>query len=90
MFRIVQEALSNIAKHARAKNVTVTVAFVRGRLRLVVADDGVGFSVPGSRRVTARGGWGLSTMRERAEAAGGRLHIESRRGVGSRIVFEME
>ena len=70
-YRVVQEALSNVVKHAHAKVANVTVATVEGELRITVADDGRGFdpAVP----VT---GFGLVGMRERIDIAGGALAIE--------------
>jgi signal transduction histidine kinase len=72
VYRVVQEALTNVAKHARAGHVTVTVRGDAGRLAVFVADDGRGFAVD---RQT--GGFGLTGMRERVLVAGGRLTIES-------------
>ena len=71
-YRVVQEALSNIVKHAEATHVDVTVRTVGGELQIVVADDGRGFdpAVP-------RAGFGLTGMRERIDLAGGRLAIEA-------------
>lgn len=85
LFRIAQEALTNVARHAQASQVTVTLEHVDGGIRLVIADDGVGFD-PAVRR---RGGWGLMTMRERAEAVGGRLRLDSAPGKGTRVVVEV-
>lgn len=85
LFRIAQEALTNVARHAQASQVTVTLERVDGGIRLVIADDGVGFD-PAVRR---RGGWGLMTMRERAEAVGGRLRLDSAPGKGTRVVVEV-
>jgi len=89
LFRIAQEALANAAKHAKATQVTVTVEVDNGTLRMVVADDGVGFDparlpTPGVNR-----GWGLLTMRERAEVVGGMFRIESRPGSGTRLIVEV-
>jgi signal transduction histidine kinase/DNA-binding NarL/FixJ family response regulator len=89
LFRIAQEALTNATKHAQATQVTMAVKVDDETVRLVVADDGVGFdltrlSEPGERR-----GWGLLNMTERAEAAGGRCHIESRPAQGTKITVEV-
>ena len=70
-YRIVQEALSNVVKHARATRVSISVATGDGELRIAVADDGQGFDP--SR--PAAGGFGLVGMRERIDLAGGRLTI---------------
>jgi signal transduction histidine kinase len=89
LFRIAQEALTNVAKHAQATQVTVAVVADGETLRLVVADDGIGFdpaplAEPGGGR-----GWGLLTMTERAEAVGGRCSIESGPGQGTQVVVEV-
>jgi len=89
LFHIAQEALTNVAKHAQARNVVVTVQMHDDILRLVVADDGIGFD---SAHVTDPGGghgWGLLTMTERAEAVGGRCRIESIPGQGARVIVEV-
>lgn len=88
LFRIVQEALNNVAKHARAKSVTVNVApRADGGVTLSVVDDGVGFDAaqPQPRGPT----YGIRTMRERAEAAGIRLKLASAQGRGTRIDLEV-
>ena len=72
LFRIAQEALTNVAKHAQATQVTVTVAAEDGTLRLAVADDGIGFDLAHLTEPDGGRGWGLLTMSERAEAVGGR------------------
>jgi PAS domain S-box-containing protein len=81
LFRIAQEALNNTAKHAAARSIKVTLGVENGEVMLTIADDGRGFD-PGSVR---RGRWGMSTMRERAEAAGGRLAVESAPGSGTTV-----
>ncbi|MCD6043324.1 MAG: hypothetical protein K0R40_2927 [Burkholderiales bacterium] len=88
LFRIVQEALTNAAKHSGGKSVDIAVSWRQGRLRLTVADDGGGFQDPEGARSARRGGFGLPTMRERAEALGGTLRIEFP-GRGTRVVVEM-
>ena len=74
LFRIAQEALANVAKHANATHVTVTVEADDDILRMIVADDGVGFDRSTVREANGHNGWGLITMAERAAAAGGLLH----------------
>jgi two-component system sensor histidine kinase UhpB len=87
VLRIAQEALQNALRHANAGRVDVTLGADDGRLRVAVADDGVGFDPdePGlrSRRL------GLTSMEERARALGGTLSIESRPGAGTTIVLEV-
>lgn len=84
LFRIFQEALNNILKHATAQNVQVCLSRQkRGATRLRIVDDGCGFvSLPARRH---NGGLGLHTMRERAEALGGTLRIRSAPGRGTTV-----
>lgn len=77
LFRVVTEALTNVAKHAQATEASVTVECTEDALRVVIADDGKGFdpyfeAEPGEDR-----GWGLITMAERIESVGGRFWVES-------------
>jgi len=89
LFRITQEALNNVAKHASASQVTISLIHEDGMLDLAIADDGVGFDPMQVPETTERGGWGLGTMGERAEAAGGHLTIESQPGQGTRLVVRL-
>jgi two-component system, NarL family, sensor kinase len=84
-FRLVQEALNNVAKHARASLVEVQVALADGELRLAIADDGAGFD-PGA---VGHDGSGLRGMRDRVELFGGRITIDSRPGGGARITVSV-
>jgi len=88
LLRIVQEALANVRKHARAEHATVRLGLDDGALALEVADDGQGFD-PG---LEARTGWprfGLQTMRERAQAVGGRFDVVSAPGRGTRVTVTL-
>lgn len=87
MFRVAQEALANAAKHARAKHVDITLATTREKATITITDDGTGFDT--RRASTASGRWGLTILRERAEAIGGVLRIESSPGTGTRVVVEV-
>lgn len=87
LFRIAQETLANTAKHARAKRVEVTLAATAERVTLTIADDGVGFDVANGR--SGQASWGLAVMRERAEAIGGVLRLESAPGRGTRVSTEL-
>jgi signal transduction histidine kinase len=89
LFRVVQEGLTNVAKHARATQVTVTVTADDGAVCLVIADDGVGFEPTPATTPNRQGGWGLISMAERAEAVGGRFRVESRPQQGTRIIVEV-
>jgi signal transduction histidine kinase len=89
LFRIAQEALTNVVKHAHATQATVTVDTDGDTVRLVIADDGSGFD-PGQLKTSdGRLRWGLLTMTERAEAVGGHCHIESQPQKGTRVVVEV-
>lgn len=81
LYRIAQEALHNVVKHARARRIRLSLSRVRDGLQLEVADDGVGFDPA----VTGDGRLGLAGMRARAERVGGRLTIRSRRGGGTTV-----
>jgi len=89
LFRIAQEALANAAKHAKATQVTVTIEVDNGNLRLIVVDDGIGFDLENLPSPDVGRGWGLLTMRERAEVLGGVFRIESRPGSGTRLIVEV-
>lgn len=89
LFRIVQEAMANVAKHARATGVVLTEAEDNGMVRLVIADNGAGFDLGQLGQPEGRHLWGLMTMSERAAAAGGRCRIESQPGQGTRVVVEV-
>jgi PAS domain S-box-containing protein len=89
MFRIAQEALNNIAKHARAGRVRVTVTGDGKAVRMVVSDDGDGFVVDGAFDPASRRGWGITTMTERAEAIGGFCRIDSAPGKGTVVTVEV-
>ncbi|TMK85653.1 MAG: PAS domain S-box protein [Actinobacteria bacterium] len=85
-YRVVQEALSNVKKHASATSVTVRVEASAGTLQVEVKDDGVGFDPEESREFLRSGRVGLASMRERAELAGGTLTIKSEPGSGTTIM----
>lgn len=87
LFRIAQEALTNVLKHANASRVEIALEGGPQRARLTIIDDGRGFDVAGERR--ARAGWGLLTMQERVEAVGGFLQLYSTPGCGTRVVVEV-
>jgi two-component system sensor histidine kinase UhpB len=90
LFRIVQEALTNVAKHAQACKVMVELEELENIIHLIIADDGRGFDLFSLRRTGEHIGWGLITMEERAAGAGGRLRIESGPGKGTRITIEVK
>ncbi len=86
LFRIAQEALANVRKHAHADRAWVTIHHPRpGVLQFEVGDKGIGFDPADAPRPTRRS-FGLASMRERAELLGGTLQIESAPGSGTRVV----
>jgi len=85
LFRLIQEALTNVRKHAGAREATVTLMFDGwGHLTVVVADDGQGFTPSSQRNGTARS-LGLTSMRERVGALGGTFHVDSQPGSGTHV-----
>ncbi len=86
MFRIVQEALQNVALHARARRVEITFTSEVGQIVLTIKDDGCGFNVPARLiELGQRGHLGLLGMSERAEGVGGALAIRSSPGAGTML-----
>jgi two-component system sensor histidine kinase UhpB len=85
MFRIAQEALTNVAKHSRATAVEAECRSVDGRTVFLLLDDGVGFE---PERPAGAAGWGLVIMRERAESVGAAFSVSSGRGRGARILVQ--
>jgi signal transduction histidine kinase len=83
LLRVTQEALANVRKHARAGRVALTLSYMDGEAALDVRDDGVGFM--GVDGLGPNGGLGLRGMRERVEALGGRLAVESAPGAGTTV-----
>ena len=85
-FRIAQEALTNVVRHAGARQVDVALSRHGERLDLIVHDDGAGFDVAAAHRHAARGGsLGLLGMQERAALLGGRITIEAGPGLGTKV-----
>jgi PAS domain S-box-containing protein len=82
LFRVLQEALHNIARHGHAKNVRVSVSGTPNEVHLEISDDGVGFA-PNARK--SRSGLGLISMRERLYLLGGNFAIISKPGCGTRV-----
>lgn len=83
LFRVLQEALHNVWRHAEARSVEVVLSQSEERALLCVRDDGVGF-VPSRRR---SGSYGMTSLRERAERVGGKVEIESAPGRGTEVRF---
>jgi two-component system NarL family sensor kinase len=87
LFRVTQEALTNVRKHAQARQVRIALDFADDRVRLEVADDGVGFDVE-AMQLDPKRGIGLRNMRERVASVGGRLEMRSGNG-GTTIVADV-
>lgn len=83
LFRIAQEALTNAAKYSGAARIVIDVVAEADMITLIIADDGHGFDA--DSRELQSGGWGLKTMRERAQAIDAELRIDSAPGRGTRI-----
>ena len=86
IYRITQETLTNVSRHASPTNVEVSLSAKEGLLTLAVTDDGRGFDMEG---LDETGGLGLAGMRERAGLAGGSVEILSRPGEGTRVEFRV-
>ena len=85
VFRIMQECMTNIAKHAKASEVTVTVDFSPREVVLRIADNGVGFDVS----KTPKHHYGLINMRERARKIAGSVDIQSTPGEGTQVTLHL-
>lgn len=90
LFRIAQEALTNVARHAQASHVLVLLENENSRIRLVISDDGVGFLRQPSPTPGKEQRWGLLTMAERAQALHGHCRVESQPGAGTQVIVEVE
>ena len=87
LYRIGEEAINNVARHANARNVTITLAQKDGSTLLTIQDDGCGFD---AGRVSNSGHFGLTGMRERASLIDARLEVESQPQAGTnvRVTYE--
>ncbi len=87
IFRVAQEALINVSKHARASRVTVTVRALADGTRLEVADDGIGFRWDEAREAVAQGHFGLRVLSDLAVDAGSTLDLATAPGAGTRLLL---
>ncbi len=85
LFRICQEALMNMAKHAAAKTVTIKLTGGDGMILLEISDAGRGFIPPEMLNIRNGSGWGIRIMRERAELIGGKFRVDSVPGKGTTV-----
>ena len=90
LYRIAQESLANITRHAKAHHAWITLRFTRSELRVTVRDDGVGFpSTADVGDLTKAGHFGLVGMRERAQSIGAVLDVRSKPGNGTRMMLRL-
>jgi len=89
LFRITQEALNNIIRHAQASHAQVHLRYDKDKIRLRINDDGVGFDPLPVLEGAAQTGWGLVGIRERVQMAGGECRIQSAVGVGTVLSVEI-
>jgi len=89
LFRVTQEALTNVARHAHATRVEITLSQQRNAVYLDVADNGVGFDMNTPTRCDGGKGWGLVGIRERVAAVAGKCTVTSQKGRGTRISVEL-
>jgi two-component system sensor histidine kinase DegS len=88
IYRVVQEALNNVRKHAQASEVQIGLRTDANEITVEIRDNGKGFDVAGARRSKSQsGGVGLLNMRSRAQMLGGDLKIEARPGAGTRVTL---
>jgi PAS domain S-box-containing protein len=89
LFRIVQEALTNISKHSQANQAIITVSEDDQMIQMVISDNGIGFEPALLEKRGGRPNLGLITMRERANAIGGHCRIESKPDQGTQVIVEV-
>jgi signal transduction histidine kinase len=90
LFRITQEALTNVAKHADAQHTTIKLAFCEDQVELVIEDNGIGMTPEQmNRRQVRHQGWGLAGIQERAALVGGTFDIDSAPGQGTRLTVHI-
>ena len=90
LYRIVQEALTNAAKHSKASRVWIRISQKAGIFCCSIEDDGVGFDLRAVQSDSKRRGLGLIGMQERLNAIGGTLSIDSSRGKGTRLLIQLQ
>ncbi|MGB7604742.1 MAG: sensor histidine kinase [Lutisporaceae bacterium] len=84
-FRLIQESLNNVRKHAKARNISVKLEFKEDSIKLVIRDDGKGFDKGNAKSRDLDGGYGLLSMKERVELLNGKLEVASIPGKGTKI-----
>jgi two-component system sensor histidine kinase UhpB len=89
LFRIVQEALTNISKHSHAKKINIRINITENKLKIKISDDGIGFDPGKMHALPENQGLGLMNMAERTESMGGHFSIKSKIGKGTEIAVEV-
>lgn len=89
LLRIVQEALTNITKHAAATRISIDLKIENEMIRLTIRDNGKGFDAAGLSVSNSRDSWGLLTMKERIEGINGTFHVDSKQNRGTTIIVEV-
>ncbi|QNM86295.1 sensor histidine kinase [Polaribacter pectinis] len=86
VFRIIQELITNIIKHAEAKNATINISLYDKNLNIIIEDDGKGFEV---KKVNLKGGMGISSIKTRIEHLKGTFEIDSIKGKGASVIINI-
>ncbi len=86
LFRIIQELVTNIIKHAEAKNATINISLYDKNLNIIIEDDGKGFDI---KKVNLNNGMGISSIKTRVEHLGGTFTIDATLGKGSSILIDI-
>jgi signal transduction histidine kinase len=89
LFLLLKEAVTNVARHAHARSVSLSIGVANGELQAVLQDDGRGFDPAALERGDQSDRHGIASMRARAERLGGRLTIESSAGIGTTLSMQM-
>ena len=86
VFRIIQELITNIIKHANAKNATINISLYDQNLNIIIEDDGIGFEI---KKVNLKDGMGISSIKTRVEHLKGTFEVDSSLGNGSSIIIDI-
>ena len=89
LFRLVQEMLTNVAKHAQASRVLITVNSSKETFSVTVKDDGLGFDPHGNKKLATEPHWGLLSMQQRAASIGANLVIDLNPGRGTEVCVKV-
>lgn len=90
IYRIIQEALTNVTEHAKAKNLSILIRKHNDKISFSIVDDGIGFDVKEAlTRISVERGLGLASMEERVQMLGGKFNLYSKDGKGTRVSFHI-